>query len=66
MPNDNSVVSHNISEKESVVNKPLPLGIVSPVIEKPITVVPPAVISKPASSAAPPDPPVIANPVTSN
>ena len=66
LPNDNSVVADNISEKESVVKTPLPLAIVSPAIEKPITVVPPAVISNPASPAAPPDPPVKANPVTSN
>ena len=58
LPNDNSVVSDNTSENESVVKTPLPLAIVSPESEKPITVVPPAVISNPASPAAPPEPPL--------
>ena len=51
-------MSDNISEKDSVVKTPLPLAIVLPASEKPITVVPPAVISNPASPAAPPEPPV--------
>ena len=40
-----------------LLKTPLPLAIVSPASEKPIAVVPPAVISNPASPAAPPDAP---------
>ena len=65
LPSDNSVISDKISEKEIVVNTPLPLGIVSPVREKPITVVPPAVTSNEHHLQSS-DAPFNDKPVTSN
>ena len=50
----------------TVVNKPLPAGIVAPASEKPITVEPPEETVKPASAAAPPEALTKVEPFTSN
>ena len=50
----------------STVNTPAPTPITPPVNEKPRTVEPLDDTSKPASPAAPPDPPLTEAPLTSN
>ena len=66
LPKLNSVTSPVTELKSNTVRTPLPAGTTPPVNEIPSTVVAPTLIVKPASSAAPPLPPVNASPLTSN
>ena len=66
LPGAKSVVSAVTSVKDKNVKVPAPAAISSFVNEKPKTVVPPTSTVNPASSAAPPEAPVKAKPVTSN
>ena len=66
VPIESSVLSDVTPENERTVRTPLPASTVEPVNEKPSTVAPPVDTSKPASPAAPPEPPVNVKPETSN